>query len=207
MQADAEIPFQVRDGRLHHEGLRIGFPDIDPQLVVSTRGSVGLDETVDLFVELPRLDAALRKEKGPAKCHITGTITNPKIAVEDGSLVLRHPDRKEPIFAADGMNMNMQVENTAAGRVLVVEPVEVFKKEKLDLVVESGLLKLIAPDADPKRQVTGEISLSFSKLRMPLGVVGDQGVQATGGGRQTHVASGFRRSQRPHVAGSDPVAG
>ena len=26
---DAEIRFQVRDGRLHHEGLRIGFPDID----------------------------------------------------------------------------------------------------------------------------------------------------------------------------------
>ena len=27
---ESEIRFQVRDGRLHHEGLRIGFPDIDP---------------------------------------------------------------------------------------------------------------------------------------------------------------------------------
>ncbi len=175
--ADAEIPFQVRDGRLYHEGLRIGFPDIDPQLVVSTRGSIGLDETLDLFVDLPRLDAALRKEKGPAKCHITGTITNPKIAVEDGSLVLRHPDRKEPMFAADGINMNMQVEDTAAGRVLVVEPVEIFKKKKLDLVVESGLLKFLAPDVDPKRQVTGEISLSLSKLRIPLGLDEDKAVK------------------------------
>ena len=41
---DAEIRFQVRDGRLHHEGLRIGFPDIDPALQVTSRGSVGLDK-------------------------------------------------------------------------------------------------------------------------------------------------------------------
>ena len=57
---------------MHHEGLRIGFPEIDPDLVVSSRGSIGLDETLDLHVELPRLDPAQRKEKGPAKCHITG---------------------------------------------------------------------------------------------------------------------------------------
>ena len=128
---DAEIRFQVRDGRLHHEGLRIGFPDIDPELQLTSRGSVGLDKTLDLFVELPRLDPALRKEKGPAKCRITGTIDNPKITVEDASLVLRQPNRKEPLIAADGINLNMQVENTAAGRVLAVEPVEVFKKRKL----------------------------------------------------------------------------
>ena len=94
---------------------------------------VGLDQTLDLFVELPRLDPALRKEKGPAKCHITGTISNPKISVEDASLVLRQPDRKEPLIAVDGINLNMQVENTASGRVLAVEPVEVFKKQKLNL--------------------------------------------------------------------------
>jgi hypothetical protein len=60
---DAEIRFQVRDGRLYHEGLRIGLPDIDPSLQIASHGSVGLDKTLDLFVELPRLDEALRKEK------------------------------------------------------------------------------------------------------------------------------------------------
>jgi hypothetical protein len=168
--ADSEVRFKVRDGRMHHEGLRIGFPDIDPELVISSRGSIGIDETLDLFVELPRLDKALRKEKGPAKCHITGTIGTPKITVEDASLVLRQHDRKEPIIAADGINLNMQVENTASGRVLAVEPVEVFKKKKLNLGVASGLLKLLAPDVDTERQVTGEITLSCSKLRIPLGV-------------------------------------
>ena len=62
----------------------------------------------------------------------------------------------------------MQVENTPSGRVLVVEPVEVFKKKKLSLVVASGLLKLLAPDVvDTEREVAGEVSLSLTKLRMP----------------------------------------
>jgi hypothetical protein len=165
---DAEIHFQVRDGRLYHEGLRVGFPDIDPQLQLTSHGSVGLDRTVDLFLELPRLDPAQRKQKGPAKCHITGTITNPKISVEDGSFVLRQPDRKEPILAANGINLNMEVENTAKGRVLVVEPFEVCKKRKLDLEVAAGLVRFLAPDFQHDREVTGEVSLSVSKLRMPL---------------------------------------
>jgi hypothetical protein len=166
--ADAEIPFQVREGRLHHEGMRIGFPDIDPALVVSTRGSVGMDETLDLFVDLPRLDKGERKEKGPARCHITGTIANPKIAVKDGSLVLRERGQKEPMLAVDGIDLNMQVENTATGRELVVEPVEVFRKTKLNLGVAKGLVKLVAPDVDSDRQVTGEVSLSLNRLRVPL---------------------------------------
>src|SRR5262249_48075382 len=148
-----EIRFHVRDGRLHQEGLRIGFPDIDPELVVSSRGSVGLDKTLDIFVELPRLDKSLRKELSPAKCHITGTIANPKIAVENASLVLRQPDHKEPIIAAHGINLNMQVEDTASGRVLAIEPFDIFKKTKLNLDVAGGLVKYLAPDAPSDRQV------------------------------------------------------
>jgi hypothetical protein len=178
VQADAEVAFAVRDGRMHYEGVRAGFPDIDPQLVVTTRGSIGLDETVDLFVDLPHLDAALRKEKGPAKCRITGTITNPKITVKDGSLVVREHGQKEPILATSGVDLTMQIENTPKGRVLVVEPVEVFKKTKLSLGVASGLLKLIAPDvAESERRVTGEVSLSLTRLRMPLGPAADEAVK------------------------------
>jgi hypothetical protein len=167
---DSAIHFQVRDGRLYHEGLRIGLPDIDPALQIASRGSVGLDKTLDLYVDLPHLDAGERKAKGPAKCRITGTIDNPKIAVEDASLVLHQHDRKEPIIAAHGIDLNMQVETTDSGRVLVVEPVEICKKSKLNLAVASGLVKMLAPDADPERQVNGEVSLSLNKLCIPLGV-------------------------------------
>ena len=177
VEADAEIPFKVRDGRLHHEGLRFGFPDIDPRLVIGTRGSIGLDETLDLFADLPRLDAAEQKEQGPAKCHITGTIANPKIAVENGSLVVRQHDRKEPIIAVHGINLNMQVENTAKGRALVVEPVEVFKNSKLNLGIAKNLMKYVSPDVHSDRQVTGEISLSLSKVRVPLGLSEEEEVK------------------------------
>jgi hypothetical protein len=171
---DDEIRFHVRDGRLYHERLRIGFPDIDPELQLTSHGSVGLDKTLDLFVELPRLDKALRQEKGPARCHITGTVASPQITIEDASLVLRQHDRKEPIIAADGINLKMQVEHTAAGRVLAVEPVEVFKKRELSLGVAAGLVKLLAPDVQSDREVAGEISLAFSKLHIPLGLARDQ---------------------------------
>jgi hypothetical protein len=184
--ADAEIPFEVRDGRMFHEGLRLGFPDIDPALVVTSRGSIGVDETLDLFVELPRLDKALRQQKGPARCHITGTIAKPKVTVEDGSLVLRQPGRTEPILAADGMNLTMQVEDTASGRVLAVEPVEVFKKANLSLGVAAGLVQFLAPDVQSDRQVSGEISLAFDKLRLPLGAARDQEFkQLEAGGKLT----------------------
>jgi hypothetical protein len=174
---NAEIRFHVRDGRLYHEGLRIGFPDIDRELQLTSRGSVGLDKTLNLFVELPRLNVASRKEKGAVKCHITGTIGNPKFTIEDASLVLRQHDRKEPIIAADGINLNMQLENTASGRVLVIEPVEVFKKKELSPGMANGLVKLLAPAVHSERQVTGEISLAFNKLRIPVGVAGDQAIK------------------------------
>jgi hypothetical protein len=180
---DSEIRFQVRDGRLHHEGLRIGFPEIDPGLVVASRGSVGLDKSLDLHVELPRLDKDKRKENGPARCHITGTIDRPRIAVEDASLVLRQPGRTEPIIAADGLTLAVQVEDTAAGPVLVVEPVEVFKKAKLSVVAANGLVSLIAPDVQAERQVGGEISLALTAVRIPLGgpkELGKRGLEVAG---------------------------
>jgi hypothetical protein len=169
---NAEIRFEVRDGRLYHDGLRIGFPDIDPALQLTSRGSVGLDKTLDLFVELPRLDPELRKALGPAKCRVTGTLARPKITVEDGSLVLHQPKRKDPIVGGHGMALTMQVESTANGPMLSVEPVQVFNHAKLSLGVGKGLLKWLAPDFDSDRQLAGEISLSFSKLRLPLGDLG-----------------------------------
>jgi hypothetical protein len=78
----------VRDGRLHHDGQRIGFPDIDPELVISSRGSIGIDETLDLHLELPRLRKA-KRDKGPVQCHVTGTIPEPKISIQNAPLVVR----------------------------------------------------------------------------------------------------------------------
>jgi hypothetical protein len=171
---DGEAHFQVREGRLHHDALHISVPDIGEGLAISSRGSVGLDQTLDLHVELPHLDPTERKERGPAKCHVTGTISNPKISVQNASLVMRQPDSKETIIAARGIDLNMQVEKADAGLVITVDPVEIFKKEKLSLGLADGLVKLLVPDFQASGKVAGDISLSFKKLRIPLGVGKDE---------------------------------
>jgi hypothetical protein len=171
---DSEIRFQLRGGRLVYDGMRIGVPDFDPELQITSKGSVGLDETLDLHVDIPHLDPVARKKRGPATCHLTGTINDPKLSVQNASLVIREPKRKEPILAAHGIDMNMQVEKTDAGRVIVVAPVQIFKKDKLSLGLADGLVKFIAPDLHSSGKVAGEISLAFNKLRIPLGVGEDK---------------------------------
>src|SRR6516162_1034983 len=171
---DSGIHFEMRDGKLVYDGMRIGVPDFDPGLQITSRGSVGLDETLDLHVEIPHLDPVARKERGPARCHLTGTIDNPKLSVQNASLVLRQPERKEPIIAAHGIDMNMQVEKTASGRVIAVAPVQIFKKDKLSLGLADGLVRLIAPDLHSSGKVAGDISLSFEKLPIPVRVADDQ---------------------------------
>jgi hypothetical protein len=86
--ADSQIHFQVRDGRLHHHGQRIGFPEIDPELVISSRGSIGIDETLDLYLEMPRLRKH-KRDQGPLHFHVTGTLREPQIAMQDAPLVIR----------------------------------------------------------------------------------------------------------------------
>src|SRR5262249_41613517 len=73
---ESEIRFQVKDGRLHHDGQRLGFPEIDPELVITSRGSIGIDETLDLHLELPRLRKD-KSDKGHIQCQITGSIKEP----------------------------------------------------------------------------------------------------------------------------------
>ena len=67
---------------MHHEGLRIGFPDIAPNLLVSSRGSVGLDHSLDMVLEVPRIVSPLKKEPvdskdAPVRLRVTGTIEKP----------------------------------------------------------------------------------------------------------------------------------
>ena len=83
-------------------GLRLGFPEIDPELVVSSRGWIGLDETLDLHVELPSLLKAQGTDQGPTRCHLTGTIRDPKIALLSGSPVVEIGQASREVGQAGG---------------------------------------------------------------------------------------------------------
>jgi hypothetical protein len=82
---DAEVRFEVREGRMHHEGLRLGLPDIAPALVFTSSGSVGLDHSLDLLLEAPRIALPGKKtpadanSTAPVRLRVTGTIEKPVV--------------------------------------------------------------------------------------------------------------------------------
>ncbi|KAA5539213.1 hypothetical protein FYK55_25165 [Roseiconus nitratireducens] len=170
---DALIKFQARDGRLYHEGLRFGFPDIDPGLEVLARGSVGLDQSLDTVLEIPRLDPAKQQQKGPVRCQVTGTVGNPQFSVQDASLVVRLPNRAEPLIDVDGVDFTAHVEDSPSGRVISFDPMELLDRDKIDRNLASTLLQFVDPGLGYSPKVDGEVSLSLDQLRLPIGAVDD----------------------------------
>ncbi len=89
------VDFELKDGRVSHTGLTFGLPEISDELLIRTHGSVGLDETLELIVEIPLpidlirdgpLAAALSKQT--LKIPIRGTLAEPKVEFpRDGQLM------------------------------------------------------------------------------------------------------------------------
>ena len=52
-----QVKFEMIDGRVHHQGLQMTVKDV----VITTRGSVGLDQTMELVAEIPVQDEWLKK--------------------------------------------------------------------------------------------------------------------------------------------------
>jgi hypothetical protein len=139
-------------------------------LVVRSSGSVGLDKSLDLVLELPRLDTAKSKGKGPVKCRVTGTLRNPKLNIKDASLVIQSADAGRPLLEVDGVDMSLSVEGEKGARVLTMAPAKLLDKQKLSAEFNHRLLHLVAPTVDDVVDVNGQISLWVEKLNLPLGV-------------------------------------
>lgn len=75
------IKFELREGRIFHTGLRFGLPDISPDLMVSSQGSVGIDESLDLTLVVPQILTGEEKTTGdqikPVTLRVRGTILEP----------------------------------------------------------------------------------------------------------------------------------
>lgn len=90
---ESNIRFRVRDRRVWHEGLAFGLPEVSPDLVIRTSGSVGIDESLDLNVEVPIplnlfFDGPLAQRigSGPFTLHVAGTLDEPKLELpRDGN--------------------------------------------------------------------------------------------------------------------------
>lgn len=171
---DAEVDFRLKNGRLHFEGLRAGFPDIDPQLEVAIQGSIGLDESLDVYLEVPRLDAEMQKEHGPVRCHVTGTVSNPQLSAKNASLVIHLPNRAESLIDVDGVDLTVRVVEWEGRRVISVDPVELLRRQEISRQLATGLLHLVDPELQYSPQIVGQVSLSVDTLRIPVGVPDEQ---------------------------------
>jgi hypothetical protein len=80
---NTDVRFQVRDGRMYHEGLRFGFPDFSPDLLITSRGWVGFDKSLDFVLVVPAIlvdkeDLEIKKAP-PVHFRVTGTIDKPVV--------------------------------------------------------------------------------------------------------------------------------
>lgn len=92
---NSEVGFEVRDGRVFHDSLTFLIPDLSPDLVWQTSGSVGLDETLDLEVET-RLPLTLlgngpllrNMSARPVRFRVIGTLDEPRLDISEGTDLL-----------------------------------------------------------------------------------------------------------------------
>ena len=66
----------------------------------------------------------------------------------------------EVLFDVDGVDLNMHVEATPDGRLLVIDPVGLIEREEITRHAASSLIHLIAPDVQGTPLLAGEISLA-----------------------------------------------
>ncbi len=84
---ESNIDFLIDQQQVWHEGVRFGLPEIDPDLVFATSGTVGFDHRLELVLEIPLpvhwlANRAEIKELGIKPLHIPirGTLEEPIIA-------------------------------------------------------------------------------------------------------------------------------
>ncbi len=83
------VEFRVADGRVEHRDLAFGLPSINPDLVITTNGTVGMDSSLDLVATLPPIGEwlgdgpigqAMRSQR--LSLPVTGTLDDPQVSVD-----------------------------------------------------------------------------------------------------------------------------
>jgi hypothetical protein len=86
---DDVVTFSMQDGRIHHENLIFSLSALRAEPIVRSHGSVGLDETLDWFLDMPGFanlvaeDNPIRNALGKIQVHFVGTLSNPQLAAKD----------------------------------------------------------------------------------------------------------------------------
>lgn len=101
---ESKVRFHVHDGRVHHEGLAFVLPQVAGKVVVYSSGSVGIDETVDLQIQVAVSNPSLKNipvvaelTEKPLQLTVKGTVQTPEVMLPEGRDVLDElADRLSP---------------------------------------------------------------------------------------------------------------
>ncbi len=83
---DDVVAFHLHDGRVFHENLNFSLTALKDKPTIRSHGSVGLDETLDLDIDISALatglpaDSFLHSLLSQATLHVVGTLSSPKLA-------------------------------------------------------------------------------------------------------------------------------
>jgi hypothetical protein len=83
---DDIVSFNMREGRVYHENLAFSLAPMLGEPLIRSHGSVGLDETLDWYLEFPALGGALPADSAVGtllsqlKLHLVGTLGSPKLS-------------------------------------------------------------------------------------------------------------------------------
>jgi hypothetical protein len=113
---EQSLPFEMAGGRVYHRDLKMSSKDV----VIRTRGSVGLDQTLDLLAEVPLQDRWVEKEPVLASLRgqtlqipVGGALTSPRLdrgAVEQlGRQMVGNAAQQ---LIEKNLNVNPDVKNT-----------------------------------------------------------------------------------------------
>ncbi len=156
--ADQSIPYRVENGRVHHDGLKIGAKEF----VMTTTGSVGFDQSLSMTAEIPIPDSWIDGEKWLAglkgqslKIPIGGTVSRPTLDTQALQTFSRDLMQK---LAANQLNQvvtenTQKLQDKVTGQVQqaqekLQDKFQTEVKDKFDNELKKGFDKLFGPKKD-----------------------------------------------------------
>ena len=95
MVDESVVSFEVRDGAVQHRDLAFGLPEVSPDMVIRTEGTVGMDGALDMLVHLPKMGILLGEgplaqtlQQHALGVQVRGTLEEPQLSLEGHEEVL-----------------------------------------------------------------------------------------------------------------------
>jgi hypothetical protein len=95
---------------------------------------------------------------------------------KDAALTVCLTGQDGPVIDVEDINFTLRVEKAEEGSVLTLDPMVIFDRRKLTPKLASRLLHLFDPTMSDNPQISGSVSLSLDKLRLPIGVSRERAV-------------------------------